>query len=153
MRKGISSFVFLLVVAGSLVFPRGTPRAGEQGASDVSEEKIIGTWKLISAKYDDEEVELPELGTTLKHITPTGFVWLSYDPETKVVSRTAGGTYTLKGDQFEETPQYGLGGDFDTIRDKPQAFTIKIEGDRWRHSGVLSNGLKIEEVWERCRKE
>ena len=70
--------------------------------------------------------------------------------ETKVVSRTAGGTYTLKG-EIVETPRYGFGGDFDVIRDKPQAFTLEIEGDKWHRSGALSNGLKIEEVWERVK--
>jgi hypothetical protein len=72
--------------------------------------------------------------------------------ETKVVSRTAGGAYTLKGDRYEETPQYGFGEDFNAIRDIPQPFTLRIEGDRWHLSGTLSNGLKIEEVWERSKK-
>ena len=34
---------------------------------------------------------------------------------------------------------------------KPQKFTIRIEGDKLRQSGVLSNGLKIDEVWERLK--
>jgi hypothetical protein len=96
---------------------------------------------------------LSSLGVTVKHITPTSFVWLSYDPETKVVSRSAGGTYTLKGDQYEETPQFGFGSDFSVVRDKPQTSSFKIDGDKWHHTGALSNGLKIDEVWEKCKKE
>jgi hypothetical protein len=153
MRRHVLSIVVLPLVLGTLGLAYGMLRAAEPaGDKDATEDRLIGTWKLVSAKYGDEEVEGPKLGTTLKHITPTSFVWLSYDPGTKVVSRTAGGTYTVKGDQYEETPRYGFGGDFDTIRDKPQSFSLKIEGDKWHHTGTLSNGLKIEEVWERCKK-
>jgi len=82
---------------------------------------------------------------------------LDFDPEGGVKS---GRATTLESDHepnrsphHEELPQYGLGGDFDIIRDKPQSFSVKIEGDRLHQSGTLSNGLKIEEVWERCKKQ
>jgi hypothetical protein len=38
-------------------------------------------------------------------------------------------------------------------RGKVQSFTLKIEGDKWHHVGTLSNGVKIDEVWERCKRE
>ena len=153
MRRQFLSIVLLPFVLGSLVLANGMARPAEQGNKDADESKLIGTWKLVSAKYGNREIDVSKLGTTLKHITPTSFVWVGYDAETKVVSRTAGGTYTLKGDQYEEIPQYGLSSDFDLIRDKPQSFKFKIEGDKWHHNGALSSGLKIEEVWERCKKE
>ena len=34
---------------------------------------------------------------------------------------------------------------------KGQTFTLKIEGDKWILSGVLSNGNKIEEIWRRVK--
>lgn len=34
---------------------------------------------------------------------------------------------------------------------KEQSFKIKIDGDKWFLSGVLSNGVKIEEVWRLVR--
>ncbi len=152
MRKQVHSIFLLSLALGTVSLAYGMLRAEEACNKDENEQRVIGTWKLASAKYGDQEVKPENLGTTLKHVTPTSFVWLSYNDETKVVSRTAGGTYTLKGDQYEETPQYGFGGDFDTIRDKPQSFSLKIEGDKWHHSGMLSNGLKIEEVWERSKR-
>jgi hypothetical protein len=152
MKRRVVSILLLPLVLGTLGLAYGMLRAAEQGNKESNEDRVVGTWKLVSARYGDNEIEAAKLGTTLKHITPTGFVWLSYNPETKVVSRTAGGTYTIKGDQYEETPQYGFGGDFNIIRDKPQSFSLKIEGDKWHHSGTLSNGLKIEEVWQRCKK-
>ncbi len=153
MRKQVFSTLLLLLVLGILGPAYGTLRGAEQVKKDAVEQTVIGTWKLVSAKSGDHEIDVAKLGITLKHITPTSFMWLTYDSETKVVSRTAGGAYTIKGDQYEELPQYGFGSDFDIIRDKPQSFSIKIEGDRWHHSGTLSNGLKIDEVWERCKKQ
>ena len=88
----------------------------------------------------------------VKHITPTHFTWLAYDADGKV-TRVAGGTYTLKGDDYEEKPEYGLGTDFEVIRGKPQSFTCKIDGNNWHHDGRLSNDLTVEEIWERVEKK
>ncbi len=46
--------------------------------------------------------------------------------------------------------EYGLGEDFKLLGGNPQSFTVKLEGDKWHHSGTLSTGLKLEEVWERA---
>ena len=113
-----------------------------------SDNKLIGTWKMVSAKYGGREVTFPEGITTLKHVTPAHFMWASYDKD-GVVSRTAGGTYTIKGEKYEETPAYGMSSDFDIIKGKAQTFTWKVEGNKWLHNGALSSGLTIEEVWER----
>ena len=42
---------------------------------------------------------------------------------------------------------------FDIIKDKAQTFKWKVEGNKWHHNGKLSNGLTIEEVWERVEKK
>ena len=34
---------------------------------------------------------------------------------------------------------------------KKQVFTIKIDGDKLFQSGQLSDGLKIEEIWQRVK--
>jgi hypothetical protein len=148
MRRRILS-VSLIAVTLFLVY-------GALGAQDPPKDngaagKLIGTWKMISGKYDGAEADLPKSETTLKHITPGNFMWVTYDSETKTVIRTAGGTCTFKGEQYEETPRYGLGQDFEEIRDKTHVFTVKIEGDTWHHNGALAGGLKIEEVWERVK--
>ncbi len=88
----------------------------------------------------------------VKHITPTHFMWVTYDGEGKV-TRTAGGTYTLKGEDYVENPEYGLGADFETIKGKAQTFKCKVDGNKWHHDGQLSNGLTIEEIWERIEKK
>jgi hypothetical protein len=113
-----------------------------------AENKLIGTWKMVSAKYGETEMKFPDGVTTLKHVTPTQFMWATFDKD-GIVSRTAGGRYTIKGDAYEETPEYGMSSDFDVIKGAAQKFTWKVEGNKWLHKGVLSNGLTIDEVWER----
>jgi hypothetical protein len=142
---------FVSLLAGTLFLAYGALGFENSPGGDAAEGKHIGTWKLTSAKYDGQQADLAELGTTLKHITPGNFMWVSYKPDTGEVTRSAGGTYKLDGDNYEETPRYGLSADFDAVKDKQHTFTIKIEGDTLHQDGKLSSGLKIEEVWERVK--
>jgi hypothetical protein len=114
--------------------------------------KLIGTWKVVSAKYGGTEVNRPEEFTQLKHVTPTQFMWAAYGEDGKVTD-ALGGAYTLKGDEYVETPEYGVGNVLDQLKGKPQAFKWKVEGNKWFHNGKLSNGQTIEEVWERVEKK
>jgi hypothetical protein len=141
-----------LAVVGALAVAVATVCADEPKGDAKSDNKLVGTWKLLSAKYGGEEFKFPEGDTMLKHVTPTQFMWATYDKDGKV-TRAAGGGYTLKGDVYEETPEYGLGSDFDVIKGKAQTFKWKVEGKKWYHDGKLSNGLTIEEVWERVEKK
>lgn len=109
---------------------------------------LVGTWKLASAKYGGNESPLPVETTTLKHVTPAQFMWASYGTDGNI-KRAAGGGYTLKGDSYQETPEYGISSDFEVVKGKAQTFTCRIDGNTWYHNGALSNGLTIEEVWER----
>jgi hypothetical protein len=132
-----------MVFAGSVIGdePKKEPTTGE---------KLIGTWKLASAKYAGQEFNFPEGTTTLKHVTGSQFMWVTFDGSGQV-SRTAGGSYVLKGDEYTENPEYGFGPDFEGIKGKKQAFKCKIDGDTWHHDGALSTGVTIEEVWERVK--
>jgi hypothetical protein len=79
-------------------------------------------------------------------------MWLSYDADGKMI-RGAGGSYTLKGEDFSDTPEYGMGDDFNVVKGKTHVFKCKVEGDKWYHTGKLESGLVIEEVWERVAKK
>jgi hypothetical protein len=140
----------LVIIA--LTLAAATAQSAEAKADTKSENKLVGTWKLVSAKYGGEEFKFEEGLTTVKHVTPTQFMWASYDKDGKV-TRAAGGDYTLKGEVYEETPKYGISEDFDEIKGKAQTFKWKVEGNKWYHNGKLSNGLTIEEVWERVEKK
>jgi hypothetical protein len=137
--------VTFAAVAAVAAVPADEPR------TDASN-KLVGTWKAVSAKYDGKDVERSDKYTQLKHVTPTQFMWATFDNEGKVLA-ALGGSYTLKGHDYVELPEYGVGEVLDQLKGKPQSFTWKIEGNKWYHSGKLSSGLTIEEVWERVEKK
>jgi hypothetical protein len=129
-----------------------TTASAEERKSAKADNKLIGTWKLVSAKYSGNEYKFPEGTTMLKHITPTQFMWATYGQDGKV-TRAAGGSYTLEGEDYVETPEYGLSSDFDIIKGNAHAFKCKVDGNKWHHNGKLANGVTIEEVWERVEKK
>jgi hypothetical protein len=142
--------LFSLFVGLSLVATRAT--CDEPKGKAESQNALVGTWKLASAKYGGEEFKTAEGTTHIKHVTPTQFMWATYD-QSGNVTRAAGGSYTLDGDAYKETPEYGIGADFELIKGKVQSFKCKVDGNKWYHDGKLSNDLTIEEVWERVEKK
>jgi hypothetical protein len=146
-RSGLTVFALLIVVGLATVCMADEPK----GEAD-SRGKLAGTWKLVSARYGGQEYKFPEEITTIKHITPTQFMWASYDRDGRV-TRAAGGRYTLQGEDYEETPEYGLSNDFEVIKGKTHSFKCKVHEGRWFLDGKLSNGTTIEEVWERLEKK
>jgi hypothetical protein len=116
------------------------------------QEKIIGSWKLVSARYGGQDYQFPSGSTMIKHVTPSQFMWVTYDKDGKM-TRAAGGNYSLKGDQYEEFPEYGFSDDFEIIKGKTHTFLCKIDKNTWHHDGKLSNGQTIEEIWERIEKK
>jgi hypothetical protein len=119
------------------------PKAGAAAGN-----QLVGTWKLVSAKYGGKQQVIREGATQIKHVTPTHFIWVIYDSDGNIES-ALGGPCTRKGEKYEETPEYGVGNVLPAFKGKPQSFVWKVEGNKWHHSGTLTIGLAIEEVWER----
>lgn len=115
--------------------------------------QLVGTWKMVSAKFGGEDSDLPTRLTVLKHITPTHMTWMRSDQKTGEVVAMASGTWTISGDKFSDTPTMGMGSQFKTVKGRTHTFTCRIEGDKWFHTGKLDSGLTIEEVWERQKAE
>jgi hypothetical protein len=113
---------------------------------------LVGTWKIVSSKIGGAEVRRPVGTTTVKHITPTHYMWATYGKDGQV-SRTAGGPYTFKDGVMESTPEYGFGSDFQAIAGQRQSYRCKVEGTKWYQTGTLSTGQTLEEVWERVEKK
>ena len=90
--------------------------------------------------------------TTLKHVTPTRYMWVTFDKDGQV-TRTQGGPYVFDGGVLKSTPEYGLGREFEAIQGKQQLFKVKFDGNRWTQSGTLSTGTTLEEVWERVENQ
>jgi hypothetical protein len=114
--------------------------------------QLVGSWKCTSAKYNGRDANPPMEVNHVKHVTPTQFIWATYDSN-GTVEAMLGGSYSLKGNEYVETPEYGTVDVLTQLKGKPQAFTWKIEGTKWYHTGKLSSGTTIEEVWERIEKK
>lgn len=145
--------VSLVAVAAFTTFTSGRSTAdAPKKAEAKTENKLVGTWKMVKAKFGSKDFKIPEGNTQIKHITPTHYMFVDFDKDGNVFD-ARGGPYTLKGDRFEATPEYGLSENFNVLKGKPQSFTWKVEGNKWYHNGTLSSGLTIEEVWERVEKK
>jgi hypothetical protein len=139
--------IFLIVFLLSTLIPQSIGQQKE-GTSD----KHLGTWKLVSTKYGKaKEFEKYREGSTrLKLITSTHFTWLEVNGANKQVVGSAGGRYTLSGNTYTETIEFA-GQGMESYLGKAQKFTIKVDGDKLFQSGDLSDGLHIEENWERVK--
>jgi hypothetical protein len=142
----------VLAVITALTVPATTGRTEEPKAGSKEENKLIGTWKLVSAKWGGQERKLEGL-TVLKHVTPAQFIWVRYDKDGNI-KHAMGGGFTLKGEDYEETTEYGTSsGDFTAMKGKVHTFKLKVDGNKLHQTGKLSGGLTIEEVWERVEKK
>ncbi|HEY6224138.1 MAG TPA: hypothetical protein VIW26_10155 [Gemmatimonadales bacterium] len=128
--------------------------AGGVGAARrpaASKEGVVGTWRLVSANANGKAVDIPAGTTVLKHLTPTDFVFVYYTQQ-GLITVAGGGRYTLKGNRYEESVEYGVGEGMAPYIGKTEVFTLRLEGDRWYHSGTETDGSVVEEVWERARR-
>jgi hypothetical protein len=142
-----------MAVLASLIsvaaFTSGCSTADDSRRAEASAvNQLVGTWKMVKAKFGGKEFKIPEGTRQFKHITPTHYMFVDIDKDGNVFD-ARGGPYTLKGETFESTPEYGVSEVFRDLKGKRQSFVCKVEGDKWYHNGTLSNGLTIEEVWER----
>ena len=117
-------------------------KAAEPSKSQLAKD-LIGTWAF--AGTPDEVKEPPEGGGHYKYFTGKHFCVTKADPETGKVEYHHGGTYTLDGDNYEETVKYATeGGPIgQTFK-----YKIKVEGDTYTQTGV---GNPYNEVWKRAK--
>jgi hypothetical protein len=141
--------VCLLVLAAQNSPARAA--AQESQAEGAATNNLVGTWKLVSGKYGGQQSNLPEASTTLKHMTPTHYTFVTYNRDGEV-TRIGGGSYAFGGKVMENTMEYGVGSDLKSRRGKPQTYDCKVEGKKLYQSGKLSTGLTLEEVWELVEK-
>jgi len=149
LRMRQISMAVLVSLVAVAAYTSGRSTADDQKKAEaMTENKLVGTWKQIKARFRGNEVKIPEGTTQLKHVTQTHFMFVDFDKDGKFID-AFGGPYTLKGEKYEETLEYGVGDVFKVLKGKPQSFECKVEGAKWYHNGTLTNGLTIEEVWER----
>ena len=147
MKKPIvfisASAILLVAVFGILSF-----RKPVSGPEKEAVNPIIGSWQLDSYKYGPTSSSFTTITIDRPHIkliTGNRFLWVTYDAGTKKVLESAGGQYTLDGENYVESIDYGYS--MDEYLGTKSKFKIKVEDGMFYLSGVLSDGYKIEEIW------
>src|SRR5262245_13548965 len=105
---------------------------------------MIGTW--VHVGRPGQVMEAPETGGAFKF--RTGAHWtLTHADATGLVTEHFGGTYTLNGDEYVETQDYG---DATWMKDNGKSFKfkVKVEGDTMTQIGI---GNPYTEVWKRAK--
>jgi hypothetical protein len=119
----------------------------------VLREKLVGSWKIVSASFDGKPSELHRTSVTIKHITPVHIIWIGYQPEAREIFRSSGGSWTIQDGRYVETMRYGIGEKFrESSFGKSYGFDCRFEGDKWIQSGKMPNGVFLEEIWQRVQE-
>jgi len=101
-----------------------------------SDTPVKGAWKAIRIQYGNEPmVTLKENEISHKLFTGTRWSAVSFDKDTKKITGTAGGTYTLKGSDYTETVEY-YSWDSEVVG-KTFKFTMTIENSMLHQKGFM----------------
>ena len=122
------------------------------GSKKQTRYSITGTWQLDSYKYGSSSGSFTAITPNRPHvklITAERFLWVTYDTTSKKLLESAGGAYTLDGENYIEEIDFGY--NMDTYLGSKSTFKIRVEDDIFYLSGTLSDGYKIEEVWTRIK--
>ena len=108
-------------------------------------QEIVGTWVHVGSPGRVRPT--PESGGRFKMRDGSHWNLTVVDGDTGLVTETFGGTYTMNGDQYVETQQYGTQ---QWLQDngKSWRFRVTVEGDTMTQYG-LDNPFT--EVWKRVR--
>ncbi|MEN7551386.1 hypothetical protein AAG747_25950 [Rapidithrix thailandica] len=142
------------------------PNGGQRLVSDTHPtiDDLIGTWELVSFKYGEEQSfsPRPDFIGYRKLITPTHFVYVSFEEGKEAIDYAGGGTFTLKDGIYTEHIEFYYPGD-SKLLGSAMPFQCKIQDKRWHHSGYIierefdiDKGVykvvkrqRIEEIWQR----
>jgi RNA polymerase sigma factor (sigma-70 family) len=146
----VLAFGVIALGAGALV--RGMPADTQKTAIDDEQKPdaarlkraLLGTWESV------QPASSPKTIRCVKHITPTHWTHVLYDRDSKVALSTAGGTWTLKGDKYEETNEFSSE-DMKHARGKAYAYDFKIDGDKWYVKAGPELKILVDDVWVRVK--
>src|SRR4030095_13599211 len=106
---------------------------------------MIGAWVHVGTP--GHVTDAPAIGGRLKFRTGQHWTLTHADRDTGLVVEHFGGTYTLNGNEYVETQDYG---DSTWMKDNGESFkfTVKVEGDTMTQIGI---GNPYTEVWKRAK--
>lgn len=123
-----------LVGAVSLAFSADAADEKKPGkAPSDLHKQMIGAWKVVS-NADGTPLEAGFEGQ-IKFIGEKNWVAVGTDPNTKKVTFTLGGTYTLEGDKYVEKIEFANDLAAEMVGQKVE-FKVKIDGDKFTQIGV-----------------
>ncbi len=117
---------------------------GSQKASQLARD-AIGVW--IQAGTPDKIEDPPNPKNPLKFVIGNRWSFTQPDPETGQVTYHHGGTYTIDGDNYEETIKFANENTANMIG-QTLKFKLKVDGDTWTQTGV---GNPYTQVWKRVK--
>ena len=105
--------------------------------ADKLRQQLIGAWLMAAKpgqdKADDSRIEVQQKFFGLGH-----WIYTLSDPKTGELVGTHGGTYTLKGDVYEETIVYAAFSTEEMIGNSYK-FKLTVDGDRLSQRGIGNN--------------
>ncbi len=135
----------LLFLTGVALAATGWAAASSGKATVPTAKDLAGLWVHVGEPGKIEAA--PEKGGFTKHRTDRHWVAVNVDGRSSLVTSTHGGSWQLKGDEYEETVDYG-GGYQAPFMGKTYRWKVKLEGDL-----MIKTGLNNEwhEVWKRVK--
>ncbi|MEX2232258.1 MAG: membrane or secreted protein [Cyclobacteriaceae bacterium] len=136
---------------GVLIIEEDSAETEWKRLDDGAPGKLAGAW-VITGRYRDGQLSerTPGARRTMKILSGTRFQWIAYNVETKQFSGTGGGSYTTSDGKYTENIEF-----FSRDNSRVGAslkFDFSLEGGRWRHKGLSSQGEPIDEVWTKREK-
>jgi hypothetical protein len=146
IRLAIAFGAVALVVPSGILFALRADAQSPRGAEPAGLARdLLGTWVLVGTP--DKVGEMPKSGGRLKFLTGKHWTITQAHPDTGKVIFHHGGTYTIEGDNYEETVEYANENSGELIK-KTLRFKIKVEGDTLTQVGL---GNPFTEVWKRAK--
>jgi len=133
--------LLVFAIALTAVFPAWP----QTDSSHSKKSQLDGTWELVSGQ------PLPKGARDIKIISEGHFIFVAYDTENGKPLYTGGGTYILNGSSYSEHVDFASDKISTGLVGKDQSFTIKVDGDTFIQSGILSNGKALSETWKRVK--
>lgn len=97
---------------------------------------IKGSWKMVRYQYGKDPMKnMTDPYVSYKTFTGTHWTGAGYNKDTKEITGSCGGTYKLKGNQYDETIEYYS---WDPkVAGKTFHFVMTIENDMLHQKGTM----------------
>lgn len=112
-----------------------------------SDTNLVGTWRVVQARGQQRPDDHP----VHKHVTPTHFTVIEWDPaKASTASRAHGGTQAVGDGTYTETVLYGFGENYQkvTVPFRVQA-RCWTSGNEWYLEADMPGIGSLRETWVR----